>query len=468
MTQIPILSGTYTDETADWRGSMPVNKEPIFGDNGVAKGYLGQVHGLTALASGYGRSRAGINWNGLVYRVMGSKLVSVTSAGAVTVLADVGDDGNPASMDYSFDRLAITSAGNMYYLLASGSFVQVTDPDLGKVFDVVFIDGRFMMTDGTYLVITDLADPMSIAPLKYGSAESDPDPIQAICKVRGEIYALGQYTIQNFQDVGGSGFPFTNNPGGFIPRGIVGRKAWCYFNESFAFLGNSRWERPTVFVAGPGSSSSISTQEVDKLLAALSPTDLANVMLEARNDQNEQRLFMHLPDRTLCYMNQASIAVGEPVWVTLREGVALDGAYTARHLVQCYGAWQVASSGGNIGFVDEDAPGFWGNTASWQFQTNFLYNESRGAILHRLELVGQTGRADFGASPVIYMSTTTDGKTFGQERMISGGKFGERNKRLVWWPNRRFSNFMGVKFRGEGSAHSSFTRLEIEAEPLSA
>lgn len=464
--QVSILSGTYTDETGDWRGAMPVNKEPVIGDNGVAKGYLGHVHGLTSYGGGYGPSRGGLNWNGVLYRVMGPKLIQIDRHNAVTVLADVGDDGLPVSMDYSFDRIAITSGDKLYYWNEVDGLVQVTDPDLGIVFDVLFVDGRFMLTDGNSLVITDLTDPTSVNPLYYGSAETDPDPIFAICKIRGEVYALGQYTIQNFLDTGGSGFPFSNNASGFVPRGIVGRKAWSYFLETFAFLGCGRRERPSVYLAGAGESKSISTQEVDKLLAALTPEQISAVQMEQRNDQNEQRLFMHLPDRTLVYMNQASIAAGQPVWIILNEGATLDQPYTARHMVPCYGKWQVASSGGLIGFVDEMSPYFWAAATGWKFQTNFLYNEGRGAILHRVELVGLPGRAAMGASPVIFMSTTTDGETWGQEVMISGGKAGERAKRLVWWPNRRFTNFLGMRFRGEGNAHSSFTRLEAELEGL--
>jgi hypothetical protein len=433
----------------------------------VAKGYLGQVDGLTQQASGYGAARGGINWNGVCYRVMGPNLLRVAEDGTTTTLGDVGDDGLPCSLDYSFDRLAVTSAGSMFYWNGT-ALSQVTDVDLGIVFDVLFVDGRFMMTDGTYLVITDLNDPTSIDPLKYGSAEEDPDPILAVCKIRGEVYALGQYTIQNFQDVGGAGFPFTNNAGAMIPRGIVGRKAWCYFNETFAFVGCNRREKPTVFIAEAGRAQSISTQEVDKLLSALTPQQMAAIMLETRNDDNEQRLYMHLPDRTLCYMNQASIAIDSPVWITLREGVALDQAYSARHLVPCYGKWLAATADGKIGYIDDKAAGFWGAMPCWQFQTNFLYNESMGAIMHRVEMVGLAGRTDFGGEALIFMSMTTDGETWGQERRISAGKFGERGKRLVWWPNRRFANIMGVRFRGEGRAHSSFTRLEVQLEPLSA
>jgi hypothetical protein len=384
------------------------------------------------------------------------------------VLGNVGDDGLPCSLDYSFDRLAVTSNGNLFYVLSDDTFSQVTDPNLGHVFDVLFIDGRFMLTDGTSLILTDLTDPTVIDPLMYGSAEEDPDPIMAICKVRGEVYALGQYTIQNYQDVGGAGFPFSNNVGGIIPRGIVGRKAWTYFNETFAFLGGDKRERPSVYIAGAGESKSISTTEVQKLLAALTAGQLADVALEVRNDQNDQRLFMHLPDRTLCYMNQTSLATGTPVWITLREGDFLDQPYSARHLTFCQNLWMVATADGRVGVVDEANPAFWGEMPCWSFQTDFLYNASRGAIVHRVELVGLPGRAAFGADPVIFLSTTTDGETWSQEQAISGGRFGERGKRLVWWPNRRFAAIMGLRFRGVGEAHSSFTRLEVEVEPLAA
>lgn len=469
MTQISIMSGIYTDETSDWRGFMPVNKELIMGDNGVAKGYLGQVHGATQQTSGYGRSRGGIERNGACFRVMGSRLLGVTESGATSDYGDVGDDGRLVSLDYSFDRLAIASAGKLWYLIdGATSVVQVTDPDLGAANDVLFIDGRFMTTDGTSLVITELSNPMAVDPLKYGSAETDPDPIYGLCKIRGEVYALGRFTIQNFRDVGGGGFPFTNNPGGFIPRGIVGRKAWSYFHETFAFLGCARRERPSVYIADAGSSRSISTQEVDKLLATLTAEELASVEMEQRNDQNEQRLFMHLPDRSLCYMAQASAAVGEPVWITLRNGVEMDGAYPVRHLVPCFGKWLCASPDGRIGYVDEESAKFWGIDQGWEFRTNFLYNGSRGGIIHKLELVGLPGRVAFGDEAKIFLSTSIDGETFGREFAISAGKFGQRSKRLVWWLNRRFANSVVLRFRGVGNAHISFTRLEADVEALAA
>jgi hypothetical protein len=252
----------------------PTNYEPTLVDSGLSEGYLSNAPGTTLIGTGPGADRGAINWNGVCYRVMGSKLISVTVDGIVTVLGDVGDNGLPVSMDYSFDRLGIASNQNLfYYCTPSGpnpGVTQVTDVDLGVVLDVMWIDSYWMTTDGENLVVTELNDPYSVDPLKYGSSETDPDPVEALAKVRGEVYALNRNTIQNFQDIGGTGFPFTNNPGGLIPRGVVGTQAWAYFQETFAFVGSARNEQLSVYLAGAGESISISTSEIDRHIADVS------------------------------------------------------------------------------------------------------------------------------------------------------------------------------------------------------
>jgi hypothetical protein len=173
--QIQILNGIYTDNGPDLRTSYPVNMVPVPKQSGISAGFLRPGDGIVANGTGPGIDRGGINWNGVCYRVMGTKLVTVASNGAVTVLGDVGGPVNTlVTMDYSFDRLAIASGGRLYYW--NGALTQVTDPDLGVVLDVVWVDGYFMTTDGTSLVVTELSDPTQVNPLKYGSSEVDPTP----------------------------------------------------------------------------------------------------------------------------------------------------------------------------------------------------------------------------------------------------------------------------------------------------
>jgi hypothetical protein len=206
--QIPILSGIFTDNGPDFRTSYPVNLVPTPKASGISSGYLRPGDGIVANGTGPGADRGGINWEGKLYRVMGTKLVEISSAGVVTILGDVGGPvGELVTFDYSFDLLAIASGGRLYYWNGT-TLVQVTDPDLGIVLDVVWVDGYFMTTDGEFLVVTELTDPTQVNPLKYGSSEVDPDPVVALLKLRNEVYALNRNTIEVFDNVGGALFPF--------------------------------------------------------------------------------------------------------------------------------------------------------------------------------------------------------------------------------------------------------------------
>jgi hypothetical protein len=197
--------------------------------------------------TGPGIDRGGIEWNGLLYRVMGTKLVSISSTNVVTVIGDVGGTGL-VTLDYSFDYLAIASSGNLFLYRPSTGLQQVTDPDLGTVVDVVWVDGYFMTTDGEFLIVTELNDPFSVNPLKYGSSEADPDPVVALLKVRNEVYALNRHTIEVFDNVGGDLFPFQRVEGAQVQRGSIGTHACCVFMESIAFIGGGRNEAPGVWL----------------------------------------------------------------------------------------------------------------------------------------------------------------------------------------------------------------------------
>ena len=117
--QIPILSGIFTDNGPDLRTSYPVNLVPTPKQSGISTGYLRPADGIVANGTGPGADRGGINWQGQVYRVMGTKLVEISSAGAVTILGDVGGpEGELVTFDYSFDLLAIASGGRLYYWAA--------------------------------------------------------------------------------------------------------------------------------------------------------------------------------------------------------------------------------------------------------------------------------------------------------------------------------------------------------------
>ena len=465
--QIPILNGIFADSSPDLRTSYPVNLVPVPKDSGISKGYLRPGDGIVANGYGPGIDRGGINWRGELYRVMGTKLVEIDSSGVVTELGDVGGPTNEmVTMDYGFGRLAIASGGRLYYWDES-SLVQVTDPDLGLVLDVVWADGYYMTTDGSSLVVTELSDPTQINPLKYGSSEVDPDPIVALLKLRNEIYALNRNTIEVFDNVGGEFFPFQRIEGAQIQKGVIGTFGCCVFVNGIAFLGSGRNESPGIYVGVNATSEKLSTQEIDQILLGYTEAQLVTVKLEARNDKNHNHLYIHLPDRTIVYDATASQALQTPVWFTLTTSTIGFAQYRAKNMVWAYDKWLVGDTQSNaIGYLVDNISSHWAQIVRWEFGTLIVYNEGNGAIFNEMELVSLTGSVALGVDPIITTSYSTDGQSWSQDRGIRVGTTGNSRKRLAWFQQGHMRNWRIQRFRGDSQAHMSFIRLEAQLEPL--
>lgn len=463
--QIPILNGVYTDGASDFRTSYPRNLIPVPKEQGISKGYLRPADGLVKLGDGPGVDRGGINWNGTVYRVMGTKLVSIDAYNNVAVLGDVGGEGQ-VTLDYSFDRLAISSSGNLFYWDGS-ALTQVTDEDLKQVVDFVWVDGYFMTTDGTYLIVTELNNPTVVNPLKYGSAEADPDPIKGLVKLRNEVYAMNRYTVEVFQNVGGDLFPFERIEGAQMMRGALGTYCGAMFMESLAFLGSGRNEAPAIWLGSNGETGKLSTREIEQMLLEYTELELSNAVLETRITNAHQFLYVHLPDKTLVYDGAGSQAIQEPVWFTLDSGLATPTQYLARNFVWAYDRWNFGNpSDTKFGQLVEDVSSHYGNTVGWDFGTLIVYNEGRGALFTELELVCLTGRVPIGVNPTVWTSYTVDGVNWSQERPRTAGMQGERLKRIAWLQQGHMRHWRVQRFRGTSDCHISIARLEATLEGL--
>lgn len=463
--QIPIMQGIYTDTSTDYRVAYPVNRVPVPVGNGVSDGYLRPADGIEQFATVAGIDRGGIEWNGVCYRVVGNFLIQVDSVGNVITLGSVTGSGY-VTMTYGFDRLAIAAGGRLYYY-DGATLSLVTDLDLGAVLDVVWVDGYFMTTDGENLVVTELNDPTQVNPLKYGSSEIDPDPVVGLVKVRNEICAVNRYTIEWFDNVGGDFFPFNRIDGAQISKGAVGTHAACQYLDSVAFVGSGRNESIGVYIGSNSNAEKISTQEIDTILEQWDEQTLAGIKVESVTDRSNQYLMIHLPDRTLVFDAAVSKAVGMPAWFQLTSAIQGFSRYRAQNFVYAYNKWIVGDpTSAVLGTTTRSIGSHYGEPVRWEFGTTMLYNESRGAIINKLELVALTGRVELGTQPTVSMAYSLDGHNWSQERFINAGTIGDRLKRLVWWKAGSMRNVRVQRFSGDSDAHVSFSRIEADVEGL--
>ncbi len=461
MVAIPLISGITANEAAEFQLSHPLNLEPIIIDSKVSKGQLRHTAGTENFAIGPGPMRAAIIWNDLYYAVMGEWLVSVNAGGSVQQIGSVGGDGT-ASLDYSFDLLIIRSGTSLWYYDGT-KLSRLTDTDLGPVVDSLWVDGYTGFTDGKYFGVTEIDDPFQVKPLKYASAEADPDPIVGLIKLRGEVYALGTSTIQVFQNVGGAQFPFQVVDGATIPTGCVSATAKTLFGETFAFVGSGRSDALGVHVAGSGTSSKISSRIVDDALARV--PDPTQIVLEKRISRDELRLLVHLPTETWVFLAKATERAGEPIWYRCQSGVGAP--YRIRHAVFAYNRFIVGDlNSGAIGSLRDVATRHFAEPAQWQFDVGLMYNQGKGAIIDRIELVGLPGRGDDALGSDVFMSYTRDGQTFTPERAVTAGRTGERTKRIEWRPHFRVRNYAGLRFRGFNAMSVGWASCEMTARGL--
>lgn len=433
--QIPIMAGT-TVKNGEFATSYPVNLEPKAIDSGVSKGQLVSARGAVPTIAGPGKDRGGIVWEGTHYRVMGSKLVTVGSS--IIVLGDVGDDGSPVGLDYGFGRLAIRSSQRLFYWDGL-TLTDVTDPDLGVVLDMVWMDGYYATTDGEFIVVTDLANPTSVDPLRYGSSEEDPDPVTGLLKYREELYALNRNTIQPFQNVGGNGFPFSAVQGGVIPVGCISATAKCMVGgDGFAFVGSARNEPLAVWYFGGGSVTRLSDATVDDDLAAEASPQL--IQMECRAFPGERQVIIHLAGKSWGISLSTTEKASQSAWFVLQSGNF--GPYRLRHAVLHEGKHYVGDLNsfalGTLGGATH-----FGEAADWLFDAALLFDPA-GVLVSEIELFGQFPTEE----NAVFFSMTRDGVLWSREsaRRLTG----RRDERVVWRTNVEIRTMGGFRWRGRG------------------
>lgn len=461
--QIPVIQGIYIDQASDFRIKYPHNLMPVVKDHGLSNGYLRPFDGVRVFDDvgnwGPGRDRASINWRDECYRVMGNSLVKILNNGQIVVINElinaIGVD--QAFFDYSFDHLAI-AVGKVLYLYDGTSLTQNTDSNLGDVLDVVYADGYFVTTDGEYIVVTELGDPFTVNNLKYGSSELDPDPIVGVMRIRNELWAINRHTMECFYNAGSEFFPFARVDGSRIMKGAVGTAAKCELDGMIAFLGGGRNEPVSVWLGANSQTTKIATYDIDLILRQYSEETLSKAVLQSHLFRGQYQLWVRLPDIILIYDATASQVSGAPVWFTIDPNI--------NNPVFCYDKWIVSDDFGRVGYLDGSIATRYGDTTEWSFQTKLQYNEGKGSIIHNLELVAITGNTPTENDPTIWTNYSLDGVTWSDEKMVSAGRIGQRQKRLCWRRQGFFRNFRVQRFRGNSDGLVSIARLEAEVERL--
>lgn len=460
-TQIPIIRGDKIGAETDYRDALPVNMYAVSRSVLGAKGYMLCYPGISFLGNGEGKDRGG-HYNERFndqYRVSGSSLISVSKDGAVSSLGSIPGSGQ-AAMPYSFNTQAVIADGNMFLYSSSAGFIQIVDSDLGSPIDGIWIDGYYFLTDGEYVYHTDIDDETAIDPLKFATAEFMPDPSLGLLKTQdNKVMVFGRYSLEYFVNVAQENFAFQRVETRAQKIGIVATHAKCEVGSVY-ITGGRKNEAVFVYEVGIGSSTKISTREIDKIIAQYTEPQLANMRMEGRTENDTTFILIHLPNEVLCFNRTAAEVFGiDSAWSVLKSDVygntpyrGINGVFDARSSKWVYGDKQ----GENIGYLDNGKCTHYDEIAEWELYTPFFRLD--GMSVDEIELETIPGHTETEDAKV-FLSASYDGNIYGKEYLIKYGNPSDYNERFIARSLGDASDWMGLKFRGASRSRMSFAFL---------
>lgn len=462
---LPIIKGDKIEANTDYRDSLPVNMIAISKKILNASGYLLSHPGLKFLGTGLGADRGGY-WNErqeIHFRVSNTQLISVSASGAVAALGEI-TGSERASMTHSFNSQAVVADNRMWLFQNDGTFLEITDSDLGDPIDVTWIDGYYFLTDGEFIYHTNISDETQIDPLKFATAEFDPDPTLAVDTTSdNQVIVFGRYSTEYFINRATDNFAFQRIQGKAIKAGVVATHCETELEGSFYILGGGREEAPSVHVISAGTYTSIATREIDKLIAQYTETELQVAVLETRVEDRDKFVIVRLPGETLLY--NATIARERGIseaWTIVKSGIDTDlkwrgvnGVYDPRISKFVYGDNQ----GTNIGILDNTIATQYGDQAETIFFTPFFNLESASIDYFDLDTIpGHQVNAD---QVNCFISLTYNGVIDSQEHLLKyGGQF-KYDQRFIAYRLGYVADWAGIKIRTVSPERVAFSYCRI-------
>lgn len=452
-TTLPIGFGFYQSESLPFSAQRCVNWMPTVNEGEATAGRkLVQPLGLKALASsGKGSNRGALVMAGIPYFVQGMSLVSVSSSNEVTNHGTITGGGR-VSMATNGRYLVIVVPGKTSYAFdnTDNSLTPITNENFRLAGSVVFKDGYFVFSsyDGTVFFNSALNNPLEFDALDFGSAEINPDKITGLHVNHNELFVAGYETIELFQNVGGSGFPFQRIPGANIQKGVRAPFSLVEFDNTFCFVGGGLNEKPAIWkVTGSSSAQKISTDAIDRVIQSFTSEEIEASFALTFSDRGQfLALFTfesaNKSSRTFVYNATASAYMQASVWFELQSG-AKDNRFRVQSIAYAYGKLMVGDSlGGTIGELDYNTLNYYGDDIWRRSVTSPFNNQGLPIFAGDFEATFESGVGltnGNGSDPKVALDFSDDGgRTFSYSTNRSIGKKGKYGQRAVWTRQGRF------------------------------
>lgn len=468
MPSIPFIKGDKVDNNTDYRDALTVNYYAVMRNIYGEEGYMLNYYGLSDFSEGQGVSRGSI-WvarTGLEgqYRVSGTSLIKIEDDQSVTVLGEIpGTD--QASMTYSLNNLAVLADNKLYYYNPTDGFRQITDLDLGSPIDIVWADFRFVLTDGEFLFQSAELNEEEYEPLDFSGSDFQPDKIWGVgLNDDNELIAFNELTTEYFVNIAQDNFTYTRIQLKAVKSGIAGTHAKAEFKDKWYCLTRRGTTQYQFSVIQSGSSESITSREIEKVLAKYTGDELSKTVVEVFTKDAVTWMVAHLPNETLLYNITLAKSYGNDLaWSLLKTDVYGDEDYRAKDATYDprFSKWCIGDKRDNtIGFLDDSVSTHYGEIVEGLLFTPILDMETLSINELKLKTIP-------GISPdndaTVFISRTDDMRIYSKEHTEKYGVNFDYNKNFTMRNLGYVRSETAFKIRTASRSRMAFTRLDVSA-----
>lgn len=480
---LPLTNGFYISDSLPISHQECVNLIPVKQQVPTLSDIqLIGTDGITQIATS-GDTESDINrgahvMDGLPYFVQGPTLYrldrSYVGGDETFTMTEVGVD--PVTISGT-GRVSMSDNGYQLMIVVPGDrgFVYNKDTDVLErvitgIFDpdsdikpnyVVFIDGYFACssTDKTWYV-SNLNDGTTWDVLDFGSAEADPDPIVTPIVYNNQIFMIGSETMEGFQNIGGSGFPFQRS-NIFLDKGCFAPFSLISSNQKFFMVGGGTNERAGIWQYDDGEFSKVSTNPIDNILGNYTDSQLEAIFALNWAVDGQYYVSFTFPDRNFVLNTVTGLWHEQKSGIENEYGDLEQTRWRVNSLVTAYGYTIVADSqDGRIGKMDRDILSEYENDIIRLFSPQPISNKGKSFRLPAVELTMEAGIGNGVEEPMVSMAISEDLKTYQYERSRRIGKIGEYKRRTIWRKLGRIPRFCSFRFRVSDQIKVSIIKLE--------
>lgn len=352
---------------------------------------------------------------------------SITAGTNIVAMADNGS-GN--------QLLILDGAKGWIFNTLTNILTQIASPNFPQsAITCDFDSGYFLVDDPTNIGRfwkSAAFDGTSWSSTDFGTFSTSSNQLIHVFALAGAVILFGALSIEFWQNVGGSGFPYTVLKQSASPYGLAARWSIAPIEDTVAFLGQNQQGQVSVFILQGYSPVRISTPDIDFIINQFSVVNDAIAMGYVMDGHVVYQLTFPTAGRTFIFDQTTRM------WGEVQTGVGLTGRHYCNLGTGFNGNFYCGdASAGRLYQLSTSAYTDNGNTIPRLLQTRHVFSDYNILGIDELFLDMETGvglQSGQGSTPQIMLQVSKDnGRTFGIERWKTFGAVGQyKDHRAIW------------------------------------